>query len=317
MIRRTTSALASMVGLAILAGSVAGQAPAPKPIAVVNGEAIPTGDIDRVAEMILKEKFKVQPPTEVQRKQVRMEVLHLALNNVLMRQFLRKHAPKIDAAELDKQVAEFTANLQKQQPGKTLQDFSKEKSTTEEALRADMASTLQWIAYVKAAVTDAAVKQYYDESKDFFDQVAVKASHIFIQIPPNSSEGDKLAAKQKLQALREEIVARKIDFAEAARKFSQCPSASQGGDIGYLARKGMYEETFSRAAFTLKPGEVSEVITTGFGMHLLRVTERKPGRASEFDKIKDEVRDFYVEEMQQKLLAQERQSAKIDINLPE
>jgi len=306
-----------MLALAFLAGSVGGQAPAPEPIAVVNGEPIPLGDIERVAEMIIKEKFKVQPPTEVQRRQVKLEVLHLALNNVLMRQFLRKHAPKIEAAELDKHVADFVANLQKEQPGKTLQDFCKEKSTTETQLRADMTATLQWVAYVKANVTDAAVKQYYDESKDFFDQAAVKASHIFLQVPPSSSEGDRLAAQQKLAALREEIAAGKINFADAARKHSQCPSATQGGDIGYLARKGMYEESFSRTAFALQPGQVSDVVATGFGLHLLRVTERKPGHASDFEKIKDEVREFYVEEMQQKLLLQARQAAKIEINLPE
>lgn len=318
MNQRTTSALASLTALAILACSVGAQTtPDAKPIAVVNGEPIPAGDIDRVADMILKEKFKVQPPTEVQRRQVRMEVLHLALNNILMRQFLKKSAPKIEQAELDKHVAEFVANLQKAQPGKTLADFCKEKSTTEAQLRADMTATLQWTAYVKANVTDAAVKKYYDDSKDFFDQVAVKASHVFIQIPPKTSEGDKLAAKQKLEALRAEIVAGKLDFAEAARKHSQCPSATQGGDIGYLARKGMYEESFSRTAFALKPGEVSEVVATGFGLHLLRVTERKPGHSSDFEKIKGEVTDFYVEEMQQKMLLQERQAAKIEINLPE
>lgn len=311
--------LVSLLGLAFLGSAVWGQTPAPaaaKPAATVNGESIALADLDRVVEMIVKEKFKMQPPTEVQRRQVRMEMLTLLINDILMKQFLRKHGAPADPAEVDKQFAEFVASLQNQKPPRTLQTFIQETGQTEVQIRGNIAATLQWIGYVKGNVHEAEVKRYYDESKDFFDQVAVRASHIVIRLAPETSDGTRLQARNKLLALRTELAGGKLEFAEAAKQHSQCPSAPTGGDIGYFSRKGMLDESFARVAYALKVGEVSDVVETEFGYHLIKVTERKAGQPSDFQKIKEEVRDFYVEEFRQKLLMQQHKAAKIDILVP-
>ena len=72
----------------------------------------------------------------------------------------------------------------------------------------------------------------------------------------------------------------------------------------------------ARPAFALQIGQVSEVIRTDYGLHLIKVTDRKPGQASEYDKIKEAVREFCIEDLHQQLLVQQRKAAKIDINLP-
>jgi peptidyl-prolyl cis-trans isomerase C len=318
--------LAGCTALVVLASGAAGQTPPSpsavvpvtatvpaKPAAIVNGEAIPAGELDRVVEMLLKEKFKVQPATEAQRRQIRLEVLGLLINDALMRQFMQKHAPKVEPAAVDKELAALAAQLQKQDPPKTLQDFYRDTHQSEAQFRAVLASRLQWDAYVKAQVREADVKRYYEESKDFFDQVAVRASHIVIQVPASATDGERKAARDKLQAIRAEIIAGKLDFAEAAKKHSQCPSAPHGGDIGYFSRKGMLDENFARAAYALKAGDVSEIVTTDYGLHLIKVTDRKPGKPSDFEKIKDEVRDWYVQELAQQVLTNERKSAKIEM----
>jgi peptidyl-prolyl cis-trans isomerase C len=259
----------------------------------------------------------VQPPTEAQRRQVRSEVLGLIINDVLMRQFLRKNGPKVEPVDVDKQVADFTKSLEQQKPPRTLQDFYRETGQTEEQVRSNITRMLQWMAYVKAHVKDDDIKAYYGQSKDFFDQVAVRASHIVFRVAPDAPEAERKATRDKLTALRDEIVAGKLDFAEAAKKHSQCPSAPGGGDIGFFSRKGMLDENFAKAAYALKADEVSDIVTTDFGLHLIKVTDRKPGKPSDFEKIKDEVRDFYVEELRQNLLMQERKNAKIEINIHE
>src|SRR5262249_19686878 len=159
--------------------------------------------------------------------------------------------------------------------------------------------------YVLARTTDADLKKYYDDNKDVFDRVVVRASHIVLRVQPNGSDGEKQAAIQKLQGLRQEILTGKLDFAEAAKKYSQCPSAPQGGDIGPLMRKmPNIDEAFSRTAFTLQPNQVSDIVQTDFGYHLIKVTERKPGTPSDFNKIKEEVRAMCVWELRQNLLTQ-------------
>jgi parvulin-like peptidyl-prolyl isomerase len=132
----------------------------------------------------------------------------------------------------------------------------------------------------------------------------------------NGSDGDRQAAAAKLKALREQIIAGKLDFQEAVKKYSDCPSAATGGDIGYFPRKWAVAEPFAKTAFGMKVGDLSDVVHTEYGVHLIKVTDRKNGVPSAFEKIKDEVREHYVMEMRQGLIEQQRRAAKIEVNLP-
>src|SRR5262249_35046207 len=97
---------------------------------------------------------------------------------------------------------------------------------------------------------------------------------------------------------------------------SQGPTADKGGDLGYVPRKWMVEEPFARAAFAMEAGQVSDVVETEFGLHLIKVTDRKAGPGSDFAKIKEDVLHVCIEDMYMNLLGQLRKSAKIEINLP-
>jgi len=293
---------------------VLGQGPsAPtKPAAIVNGEAIPLAEVDAVLKA---RPPAATPPTDTQKKQMQLEALALLIDDVIMQQFLHKNAPPIQPAEVIKRLEDMKTALSAQK--KTVADFCRESGQTEEQLRTSIVNLIQWTAYVKAHLSDADVLKYYTENRDFFDQITVRASHIVLRIPANASDADRLAARAKLQAIRQEILTAKIDFAEAAKKYSQCPSAPQGGDLGYFPRKWAVEESFARAAFALKKGEISDVVQTDYGLHLIKVTDRKAGQPSTFDKIKDEVREIAAEEMRQELLAQQRKVAQVVVNIGE
>src|SRR5262249_29411635 len=160
-----------------------------------------------------------------------------------------------------------------QKSPRTLQDFYKESGQSEALVRANMTFMLQWVAYAKTHITEADVHKYYEESKDFFDQVAVRASHVVLRIAPDASDADRKAALEKLTALKAGITSGQLDFGDAAKKHSQCPSAPNGGDIGYFSRKGMLDENFAKTAYALKVGEVSDIVTTDYGLHLIKVTD--------------------------------------------
>jgi parvulin-like peptidyl-prolyl isomerase len=187
-------------------------------------------------------------------------------------------------------------------------------------LKHGIAFGIQWQHYASARVSEADVKRYYLELKDFFDGNTVRASHIVLRVPPGAPAADVEAARTKLTALRTELVEKKGDFAALAKEHSQCPSKEGGGDIGYITRKwGMVDEDFARTAFSLPKDEISPVVQTAYGLHLIRVTDRKAGQPSDYNKIKNEVREFYIEEMRQRLLDQMRKTAKIEVhkeNLP-
>src|SRR5262249_11517783 len=137
----------SLVGMAVLAVLVSGAraqllSPSTKPAAVVDGTAITMAE----GGSILKQTRPTATPlTEAQRKQLQMEAVSVLIDDVLMEQFLRKNGPRIDAAEVNKKVAELQASLKQQ--GKNLADFFRESGQSEAQLRVNILNMLQWAAY--------------------------------------------------------------------------------------------------------------------------------------------------------------------------
>jgi parvulin-like peptidyl-prolyl isomerase len=317
-------AVAAVAGTATLGvvGAVQAQAPAGtakvtasagqmKPAAVVNGETISMAELEAVMN---REGPKAVQVPEAELRQMRLAVLGQLIDEMLTMQYLKKTCPPADPAEVNKRMAEVAEGLKKQ--GKTVAQFAQEIGTTEAEMRAEIAVTFQWRDYIKARVNDDMVKHYFDENKEFFDGVAVRASHIVFRLAPNAPDAERQAARDKLLGLRQEIVTGKLDFAEAAKKYSQCPTAPKGGDLDFFPRKGMLEENFAKTAYATPVGQVSDIVQTDFGLHLIKVTDRKPGQPADFNKIKDEVRDFCVMELRQQLLVQLRKTAKVEIYLP-
>jgi len=283
----------------------------PAPVAVVNGEPVPRSLFD---DALRQRPPVVTPLTAAQQRQIKEAIVALLVDETLVRQFLKKNAPPVDAAEIAKQMEALQKGLADQ--GKSVADYCKETKQTESQVRANLSLMLQWNAYAAQKVTAAELKKYYADFKDFFDKTSVRASHIVLRILPDATAAERDAARKKLADLRQEISMGKTTFAEAAMKHSQCPSAPKGGDLGFFPRKWMVEEPFAKVAFALKVGEMSDVVTTDYGYHLIQVTDRKPGEATTFEDAQDEVRDCYTEEMKLSILADLRKAAKIDIKLP-
>jgi peptidyl-prolyl cis-trans isomerase C len=282
-----------------------------KPAAVVNGEPI---TIEEVEAVLMHEPPSAKPPTEVQRRQMQLEALSLLIDDRLIQQFLKKNGPPVSPLEVNKKMAELESSLKAQ--GRSMADFLKENGLTAAQLQADAVKMLQWAGFVRQQIKDADLHRYYDENKDYFDQIKVRASHIVLRVSASTTPEEVKDSRAKLEKLRQEILSGKIDFAEAARKHSQCPSSQDGGNIGYFFRKYTVQEPIAKAAFAMKVGDVSEVIQSDYGLHLIKVTDRKAnGTPSDFEKIKEEVREACAMEMMNNLVARERQAAKIEINL--
>jgi parvulin-like peptidyl-prolyl isomerase len=311
---KQSRALASVAALALLCQTVSAQGPSKssKPAAVVNGETIPLEDVDA----ILKCRPQQYPkPSEAERYELQREALDMVIDDVLMRQFLRKNAPAASSSEVNRKLRELEASLKTK--GQSIEDYCRETGQSEGQLRAAVVTMIQHNQFIAKHLTEDDVRRYYDENREFFDQVTVRVSHILLRLQHNVPPAQVSAARARMQAIREDIVSGKLDFATAAKRFSECASAPTGGDIGYFPRKGVVEESFASAAFALKPNEVSDVVQTGYGLHLIRLTERKSGVTSDFKKIEDQARGLAGEQMLMNLVERERQQAKIEIKLEE
>src|SRR5512137_519875 len=136
------------------------------------------------------------------------------------------------------------------------------------------------------SVPEAEVKAYYDQNKARYGtDEQRRASHILI----TAEGGDKAAARKKAEQLLAQVRAKPGDFEKLARENSKDPgSAAQGGDLGFFG-KGMMVKPFEEAVFRMKPGEISDVVESDFGFHIIKVTEVKAAEVKPFEQVKGDI----------------------------
>ncbi|MGD9648073.1 MAG: peptidylprolyl isomerase [Pirellulales bacterium] len=195
--------------------------------------------------------------------------------------------------------------------GSSLEDFQAARGWSADELRRYLAWRVIWSRYLQAEMTDATLEQYFDEHRADFDGTLVRVSHLLLRVPEKESDGQVAAAESKARGIRDQVVAGKLSFADAVRRFSESPSRAQEGDQGFLPRRGVMVESFSRAAFALKPGETSPPVVTPFGVHLIHCTDIKPGRGTWSD-ARDELQQAWGEARFAELAKRERATAKIE-----
>jgi parvulin-like peptidyl-prolyl isomerase len=279
-----------------------------KVAATVNGEAITAAELDAAVGQLPPREG---PLSAAQGRQQRGDVLQMLIDDRLVRQYLRQHGPKVEPAEVDKQFAALGTSLKGQ--GKTVETYLKECGLTEAQAKENFLRMLQLARYVDARATDDKLRSYFEANRDFFDKTTVRTSHIVLRLPATATPAERQKAVEKLKAIRADLAARRVEFAAAAKAYSQCPSAPNGGDVGYIVRKFQADEPYARAAFSLPVGGISDVVETDVGYHLIWVTDRKPGKPVKYEDVAAEVRECFEAELKQVLVTELRKTAKIQI----
>lgn len=151
----------------------------------------------------------------------------------------------------------------------------------------------------KAALTDDAMKKVYeDATKQVAGDKEVRARHILVA---TEDEAKAIAADLKKGG----------DFAKIAKEKSKDPGGADGGDLGFFTKEQMVPE-FSKVAFELEPGKVSDPVKSQFGWHIIKVEEKRDRKPPEFDQVKGQVQSFVVRKAQADYVTKLRTSAKIE-----
>ena len=331
--------LASLACVCAVAATAAAQqtpTPLPKPAApparpanavaaTVNGQSIYEAAVQRGLARV--------PPER--QAEARPEILNFLIDNALIDQYLIQSRVAVDPKDIDKRITEMKESIKKQK-----QDYNtvlKSLALTEAELRQHIAADLRWDKFADAKASDKALLDLFTANKEMFDGSMVHARHILLS--PDPKDAKKVAeAKATLAALKKQIEAqvaaglsklsastsplereqarcKLVDdaFAEAAKKHSACPSKAQGGDVNWFGRVGDMVDPFAKAAFALKEYQMSDVVETQFGCHLLLLLQRKPGKAVKFEDIKKDVKEVYCDRLREGMVAQLRQRASISI----
>jgi peptidyl-prolyl cis-trans isomerase C len=141
-----------------------------------------------------------------------------------------------------------------------------------------------------AEPTEEDIRRHFDEHKEeYAPGERVLAQHILIS-PDGDTQTSKNEARAKIEAIRERIQAGK-SFSDEAAAHSMCPSGKDGGSLGWFSR-GMMVPEFDSAAFSMNVGEVSDVIETQFGYHIIFKTDHEAAGEADFDQVREKIRDF-------------------------
>ncbi len=151
----------------------------------------------------------------------------------------------------------------------------------------------------KAALTDAAMKKVYDDAAaQIAGEQEVHARHILVQ-----TEDEAKAIKAELD--------KGADFAKLAKEKSKDPGAADGGDLGFFTKEQMVPE-FSKVAFELAPGKISDPVKTQFGWHIIKVEEKRNRQPPPFDQVKPQIEQYVTRKAQSELVAKLRETAKVE-----
>lgn len=159
----------------------------------------------------------------------------------------------------------------------------------------------------QVAPGEAEVQVYYDAHRDEYAKPEeVHARHILFRLAPDAGEAEKAAAREKAEAV---LVTAKggADFAALAQQHSQDATAERGGDLGSFGR-GVMAPPFEAAAFALAPGQVSEIVETQFGLHIIKLEDKTPASQQPLEEVKGSIIEA-LKTQQARKLAMERVEA--------
>ena len=277
----------------------------PNEVAVtVNGTEITEGKLDTMIKTQLDRmaaQGKQIPPqfAEQYKKMLRQPIIEQMIVEQLMDAKVKAANISITDEDVNNQIKEIAAT---QKPPLSLEEFEakvKQYGQSLDEVKEQIRKGLPYKMLIekeagdKVKVTEEDAQKFYDEnSKRYEIPEQVSARHILIRPDMTDPNADPNEAKAKARAKTEDLLKQingGADFAELAKANSADPgSAIKGGDLGFFS-KGRMVPPFEKAAFELKAGEVSDVVETSYGFHIIKATGRKEAGVTLFDQVKEDI----------------------------
>ena len=269
--------------------------------AIVNGQEISAEavnfELDRLVRFYMGHGMTM---AEIRQNLPKLEAK--ALDQAIGAKLLLDQAARLDIPVTEKDIDAEVARVVQQVGGEenykkalaaqgiSEADFRKE---LEKGARVNMLVN-QACAHVADPTEDEVTAFYEAHKQEYVEPHQVLCQHILVK-------GSNDAALDKIKEIRERIVNDKADFAEEAKKHSDCPSGAQGGSLGWFGR-GMMVPEFDKAAFEMKKGEVSGVVTTEFGYHIIYKADERGGGQQTIVDVHDQIKDLLRHEARGKAM---------------
>lgn len=265
----------------------------------VNGEWIKKQEIEKTAEVFRQEMLRVSAGDEISgiSDNLRKKTAKQLIAQELFLQEAKKRGISCEGERCDSLIDRFKRQFGSDsvfqmlllESGQTEEKFSQQ---IREGYMVDSIVKI-FVKDIKDATTDECRKYYDENTKKFEENGKIKASQIFLGFGSDTSEQIKKTLTAKMEPIYREAKSGK-DFAALARKYSKGPNAKNGGDIGWFKRGDLMPE-LEDPLFTLKKGEISPIIESKIGMHILKKTDEMSGGIRPFDKAEWLIRDMLTD----------------------
>ncbi|MCG8478438.1 MAG: peptidylprolyl isomerase [Spirochaetales bacterium] len=289
-------------------------------VARVNGVLVGREEFDAVVESnIYRYEYQSgQTFDEAQRGLLERQVL----DGLITRTVLEQEGEALEIVISDERLAETLDQFKAQFPNESAYQVAlEEQGFTEAEFEVELRRQLmieeliRVEVYETIEVDEGEVRAFYDGNPQFFERPEqVAARHIIFTAQEGQDETERAARREELASIRRRIV-EGADFSEMAQEHSEGPSAAAGGDLGVFGR-GQMVGPFEEAAFALEVGEVSEIVETQFGYHIIQVTERIPAQTQPFEAVAAEIEQFLGDEARnrgaQEYVRDLREAAEVD-----
>src|SRR5204862_7337677 len=137
--------------------------------------------------------------------------------------------------------------------------------------------------------TPEEVKDFYEKNQSRYDEAdQIQASHILLRLNPNATADEKAQKKARAEEALKKVKAKVADFAALAKEYGEDPTKDRGGDLGWFT-KGRMVKPFEDAAWPMKDGQISGIVETQFGYHIIRKVGHKPARKKNFKEVEDQI----------------------------
>ncbi len=269
-------------------------------VATINGRAITDGEIDREMKMIKQQMASRVSPQQMQAMQpgLKRGAMDNIINRVLLRQAADRDGIEVSKEEKDAKIEEIKKNFPSEEAFNAqikVSGLSEEEFDSEIEYTIKIEALIDKVTKFLEETTDKEAREFYDSNMDqFVSPAKIRASHVLLKIGPEDTDEVKAEKKAKIEKLLPRLQAGE-DIAEIASEYSDCPSSSNGGDLG-LFGKGQMVKSFEDAAFALEVNELSGIVETRFGYHIIKVTEKEKASTTPFADVREDVKK-YLDEM--------------------
>jgi len=265
-------------------------------VALVNDDVIFLSEIEEAGRFFFEQIRKSTLPQEREEKlkRARQEVLERLIEEKLLEQEMRNRKIEVSERDVDMAIEEVMKknHLSENELKKALAKEGLTYSAYRQRVRLDLGKMRLISREIKSkiVVKEEEIRKYYRENpEEFTDPLEVKLQQIFIPLPDGASAQEVEATREKAQAIWRQARAG-ADFGELVRKHSRGPEAQEGGVLGYF-KKGELRAELEMATFALSPGQISELVETPQGFHILRLLERRGGEPRPFAEVQFRIRE--------------------------